>query len=203
MNLLNVDSFFQPMVIGVVIVLAVEADVIRNAVREAGSGVHAGGAGMTARRPGDGPDPRRRRRPMTTPPAIAVRQRRRSGSAASSRWTTSPLEVRARRGRRAPRRQRRRQVDADQVPHRRPPPGRGHDRDGRTPRPDRLPGRRPGAGHRDRLPGPRAVRQPRSRRRTSTPAASSRRRPGCRAGCASCGRGRCRRRPTSSSTDCR
>jgi ribose transport system permease protein len=32
MNLLNVDSFFQPMVIGVVIVLAVEADVIRNAV---------------------------------------------------------------------------------------------------------------------------------------------------------------------------
>jgi ribose transport system permease protein len=32
MNLLNVDSFFQPMVIGVVIVLAVEADVVRNAV---------------------------------------------------------------------------------------------------------------------------------------------------------------------------
>jgi ribose transport system permease protein len=32
MNLLNVDSFFQPMVIGVVIVLAVELDVIRNAV---------------------------------------------------------------------------------------------------------------------------------------------------------------------------
>jgi ribose transport system permease protein len=32
MNLLNVDSFFQPIVIGVVIVLAVEADVIRNAV---------------------------------------------------------------------------------------------------------------------------------------------------------------------------
>lgn len=29
MNLLNVDSFFQPMVIGVVIVLAVEADVLR------------------------------------------------------------------------------------------------------------------------------------------------------------------------------
>ena len=32
MNLLNVDSFFQPMVIGIVIVLAVEADVVRNAV---------------------------------------------------------------------------------------------------------------------------------------------------------------------------
>ena len=32
MNLLNVDSFFQPIVIGVVIVLAVEADVVRNAV---------------------------------------------------------------------------------------------------------------------------------------------------------------------------
>jgi ribose transport system permease protein len=32
MNLLNVDSFFQPIVIGVVIVVAVEADVIRNAV---------------------------------------------------------------------------------------------------------------------------------------------------------------------------
>ena len=30
MNLLNVDSFFQPIVIGVVIVLAVEADVIRS-----------------------------------------------------------------------------------------------------------------------------------------------------------------------------
>ena len=29
MNLLNVDSFFQPIVIGVVIVLAVEADVLR------------------------------------------------------------------------------------------------------------------------------------------------------------------------------
>jgi ribose transport system permease protein len=29
MNLLNVDSFFQPMVIGVVIVVAVELDVIR------------------------------------------------------------------------------------------------------------------------------------------------------------------------------
>jgi len=34
MNLLNVDSFFQPMVIGVVIVLAVEADVIRNRLEE-------------------------------------------------------------------------------------------------------------------------------------------------------------------------
>jgi ribose transport system permease protein len=34
MNLLNVDSFFQPMVIGVVIVLAVEADVIRNRVEQ-------------------------------------------------------------------------------------------------------------------------------------------------------------------------
>ena len=29
MNLLNVDSFFQPIVIGVVIVVAVEADVLR------------------------------------------------------------------------------------------------------------------------------------------------------------------------------
>lgn len=34
MNLLNVDSFFQPMVIGVVIVLAVEADVIRNRLEQ-------------------------------------------------------------------------------------------------------------------------------------------------------------------------
>ena len=34
MNLLNVDSFFQPMVIGVVIVLAVEADVIRNLLEQ-------------------------------------------------------------------------------------------------------------------------------------------------------------------------
>ena len=34
MNLLNVDSFFQPMVIGVVIVLAVEADVIRNSLEQ-------------------------------------------------------------------------------------------------------------------------------------------------------------------------
>ena len=32
MNLLNVDSFYQPIVIGIVIVLAVEADVIRNIV---------------------------------------------------------------------------------------------------------------------------------------------------------------------------
>jgi ribose transport system permease protein len=32
MNLLNVDSFFQPIVIGVVIVLAVELDVIRGHV---------------------------------------------------------------------------------------------------------------------------------------------------------------------------
>jgi ribose transport system permease protein len=34
MNLLNVDSFFQPIVIGVVIVLAVEADVIRNRLEQ-------------------------------------------------------------------------------------------------------------------------------------------------------------------------
>jgi ribose transport system permease protein len=34
MNLLNVDSFFQPMVIGVVIVLAVEADVVRNRLEQ-------------------------------------------------------------------------------------------------------------------------------------------------------------------------
>jgi ribose transport system permease protein len=34
MNLLNVDSFFQPMVIGVVIVFAVEADVIRNRLEQ-------------------------------------------------------------------------------------------------------------------------------------------------------------------------
>jgi ribose transport system permease protein len=34
MNLLNVDSFFQPMVIGIVIVLAVEADVIRNRLEQ-------------------------------------------------------------------------------------------------------------------------------------------------------------------------
>jgi len=34
MNLLNVDSFFQPMVIGVVIVLAVEADVVRTHVEQ-------------------------------------------------------------------------------------------------------------------------------------------------------------------------
>jgi ribose transport system permease protein len=34
MNLLNVDSFFQPMVIGVVIVLAVEADVIRTHIEQ-------------------------------------------------------------------------------------------------------------------------------------------------------------------------
>ena len=34
MNLLNVDSFFQPMVIGLVIVLAVEADVIRNRLEQ-------------------------------------------------------------------------------------------------------------------------------------------------------------------------
>jgi ribose transport system permease protein len=34
MNLLNVDSFFQPMVIGIVIVLAVEADVIRTRLEQ-------------------------------------------------------------------------------------------------------------------------------------------------------------------------
>jgi ribose transport system permease protein len=34
MNLLNVDSFFQPIVIGVVIVLAVEADVIRSRLEQ-------------------------------------------------------------------------------------------------------------------------------------------------------------------------
>jgi ribose transport system permease protein len=34
MNLMNVDSFFQPMVIGVVIVLAVEADVVRNRLEQ-------------------------------------------------------------------------------------------------------------------------------------------------------------------------
>jgi ribose transport system permease protein len=34
MNLLNVDSFFQPMVIGVVIVLAVEADVVRTRLEQ-------------------------------------------------------------------------------------------------------------------------------------------------------------------------
>ena len=34
MNLLNVDSFFQPIVIGVVIVLAVEADVLRGVVED-------------------------------------------------------------------------------------------------------------------------------------------------------------------------
>jgi ribose transport system permease protein len=34
MNLLNVDSFFQPMVIGLVIVLAVEADVIRTHIEQ-------------------------------------------------------------------------------------------------------------------------------------------------------------------------
>jgi ribose transport system permease protein len=34
MNLLNVDAFFQPIVIGVVIVLAVELDVVRNRVEQ-------------------------------------------------------------------------------------------------------------------------------------------------------------------------
>ena len=34
MNLLNVDAFLQPIVIGVVIVLAVEADVLRGYLEE-------------------------------------------------------------------------------------------------------------------------------------------------------------------------
>ena len=39
MNLLNVDAFLQPIVIGVVIVLAVELDVVPRLASKSGSGV--------------------------------------------------------------------------------------------------------------------------------------------------------------------
>ena len=69
-----------------------------------------------------------------------------------------------RRGRRLGRRQRRRQVDADQGDRRGPARGLGHDHDRRRARehPQRL--RRLQARDRDRLPGSRALRQPRRRR---------------------------------------
>ena len=65
MNLLDVDAFLQPIVIGVVIVLAVELDVVRAYLEERLPG-HPGGPVMTAA--GVGRPQRARRRPSDSAP---------------------------------------------------------------------------------------------------------------------------------------
>ena len=73
MNLLAVDSFFQLIVIGVVIVLAVEADVLRSRLearfrlRQALAREHGADRGLPATRPDAGTAGRR------ASPALAVR----------------------------------------------------------------------------------------------------------------------------------
>ena len=159
MNLLNVDSFFQPMVIGVVIVLAVEADVIRSRLEQRFRRRSQAAPVMTRRRPADRPRSR-----SAGPP---------SASAASSRSTTSTSrshrgEVLALLGDNGAGKST--LIKCISGVHRLDD---GVDRDGRRPGRDRL--ARRGAGARASRPSTRTWRCSTTSTRppTSTPAASS------------------------------
>ena len=117
------------------------------------------------------------------PPVLAVRGATKRFGAVLA-LDDVDLEVAPRRGARAARRQRRRQVDADQVHQRRAPPRRGHDRDRR--RAGRHPVARRGPGAAASRPSTRTSRCSTTSTRppTSTPAARSPARAGCRAACA-------------------
>ena len=106
LNLLNVDVFFQMIAIGLIIVVAVEADVLRSHL-EARARVHSGGEGPM--------------NPASAPPrfsrCVSAREAIRRGARAQGR---QPRGL-SRRSARAARRQRRRQVDAGQMHQRRHP----------------------------------------------------------------------------------
>ena len=114
LNLHNVDPFYQLMAIGVVVLLAVEADVVRGHIEGRVRIAQAIAASMSAVGTQDAP-------------VLAVR-----GAQQALRRSHGPrrrrLPRQPRRGRRAARRQRRRQVDADQVPERRLPARQRGDR---------------------------------------------------------------------------
>ena len=154
------------MAIGVVVLLAVEADVLRGHIEEPRPRRPGREARMTRRR-------RRRARASARAPA--------SASARCTALDGIDLDVAPRRGAGAARRQRRGQVDADQVPQRRAPPRQRRDPDGRRG------GRDPLAGAtRARWAWRPSTRISRSsttcvRPTTSSPAARSPGRPGCRA----------------------
>ena len=141
LNLHNVNAFYQLMVIGVVVILAVEADVFRGYVESASASPAA-----------------RMRRPQTAAAVLAIRgATKRFGAVDRARRRRS--RGLGGRGARAARRQRRRQVDADQVHQRRAAPRRGTSRwTARTVTIHRPPTR--GRWKSRGLPGPRALRQP-------------------------------------------
>ncbi len=185
MNLLNVDSFFQPIVIGVVIVLAVEADVIRNRLEQRFR-VFEAALGMSA------PDAGPRRQEVPVAPVLAVRDgvKRFGGVLALDHVSLSIRagEVVALLGDNGAGKS-----TLIKCLRGRPPPRCGHGRDGRVTGSYRLSGGGAGAGHRDRLPGPRAVRQPRPGRQLLRRARAVLARTGCRAGSGSCAPARCDR----------
>ena len=177
MNLLNVDAFLQPIVIGVVIVLAVELDVVRGGIEQRLRVLQAARVMTTDVSP---PALRRHRRHQ------ALRRRARTGR-------RRPLG-RPRRGARPARRQRSRQVHAHQVL------SGVHRLDAGTIEMDgqavdiASPAAARAHGHRDRLPGPRAVRQSRPGGQLLRRSRSRRARAGCHAACESCAAGEMARR---------
>ena len=168
MNLLNVDAFLQPIVIGVVIVVAVESDVLRGSSR--------------------GPLPRAPGGPRMTA-ALSVRgATKRFGAVLALDSVDVEVhygEVLALLGDNGAGKST--LIKCITGVHRL---DEGRDRDRRAARPHHVPGGGTGPRDRDRLPGPRLVRQSRRRRRTSTPAAKMPSRVGCRdpCGCSVAGR---------------
>ena len=158
------------MAIGVIVLLAVEADVLRGYVEGRVRVARATRHAMSAA-------------PAELPSALAVRGATKRFGAVVGARRRRPRRP-PRRGARAARRQRRRQVDADQVPERRAP--RSTAARSRWTAPRSRSTRRPTRARSGSRPSTRISRCSTTcaRPTTSTPAASSPGRRGCRARCA-------------------